>query len=461
MRLRAPNVFVLIVIILAMVAGLSWLVPGGRFERASVQTELGKREVVVAGSYKEVPAVRQGLWEVLKAPIRGFEAGAEVIGFILLVGGAFGVLNRTGAIVAFLTWMAGRVGRSHARFAVIPILMFTFSLGGAIFGMSEETLVFVLVTIPLAVALGFDTMTGIAIPFVGSQVGFAAAFINPFTLGIAKGIAEQPFDEGKGYRMLCWFILTTFCTGMVLAHAYRVAHSPSASPTPALDERWRKKVSEHPVEGGGLSRRHLLVLLAFAGSMVMLAVGALRWDWYIVELSGLFLGMALACGLVSGLSGREMAEAFVDGAKDLAAAALLVAFSRAILILAEDGQIIDTLLHGLASVLGTLEPWLIAQAMFLVHTFINFFVPSGSGQAALTMPLMVPLADLLHVHRETAILTFQFGDGFTNLIIPTSPVVMGVVAVAGMDYGHWFSWMGKRLVLIYLLAMLLVAFIPY
>jgi uncharacterized ion transporter superfamily protein YfcC len=461
MTLRAPNVFVLIVTILALVGALTWVVPGGSYERVRKEMDIGTREVVVPGSYKPVPAVRQTPWDILKAPLRGFEAGAEVIGFILLVGGAFGVLNRTGAIVAFLTWLTARVGGSSARYAMIPVLMFTFSLGGALFGMAEETLVFVMLTIPLAVALGFDTVTGIAIPFVGSQVGFATAFVNPFTLGIAKGIAEQPFDEGKGYRLFCWGLVTGVATLLVLVHAWRVSKDPSLSPTPACDEAWRKKVGALPTQAAGLSGSQVLVLLAFGASMVLLGVGALEWEWYIVELSGLFLGMALVCGLLGRLSGRQMADSFTEGAKDLTSAALLVAFSRGILLLAQDGRIIDTLLHGMAGGLQNLGPMLTAQAMFLVHTLINFFVPSGSGQAALTMPLMVPLADLTHMSRETAILTFQFGDGLTNLVIPTNPVVMGVIAVAGLEYGQWLSWMGKRLLLIYLLAMLLVALIPY
>jgi uncharacterized ion transporter superfamily protein YfcC len=459
-RVRAPNVFVLIFGILLLVGGLTWVVPGGTFQRADKELAVGTRTVVVPGSYERVDARPQTPWDVLKAPIKGFEAAAEVIGFILLVGGAFGVLHRTGAITRSLAWLARRVS-GRWRFAMIPILMFVFSLGGALFGMAEETIIFAMITVPLAVALGFDVLTGIAIPFIGSQAGFATAFVNPFTLGIAKGIAEQPFDEGKGYRLLCWVVVTSVCAAFVTLHAWRIARDPARSPTAALDEHWRGKVTAADAATAGLVRTDPLVLLAFLGSMGMLGYGALALDWYIVELAGLFLGMAIVCGLVARLSLREIADGFVDGAKDLAMAALLVAFARGILIVAQDGQIIDTLLDGMAGALGSLGEGLAAQAMYAVHTVINFFVPSGSGQAALTMPVMVPLADLVGVDRETAILTFQFGDGFTNMIIPTNAVLISILAATRVEYGTWLRWMLPRQLVLFALGMVLVALAPF
>lgn len=485
---RAPNVFVLIFSILCLMGALTWIVPGGSFDRVKKETAAGSKEVVVPGSYEQVEADRQTPWDVLKAPMKGFEQSAEVIGFILLVGGAFGVLNETGAIIAFLAWLTRKVGTGRGRFVMIPVLMFTFSLGGSLFGMAEETIVFVMITVPLAVAIGFDVVTGIAIPFIGSQAGFAAAFVNPFTLGIAKGIAEQPLEIGKGYRIFCWFVITSVCAGFVTWHAWRVSRDPSKSPTPELDEQWRRKALAGPAgpagaspapapsaaDGGtataavplapvpaALTRTQIAVVVAFGASMVMLGVGTLNWGWYIVELAGLFLGMSIVCGLAGGLSLDRMANGFLAGAKDLAPAALLVCFSRGILVVAEDGRIIDTLLNGVAGLLGDLGPIWTAEAMYVSHVFINFFVPSGSGQAALTMPLMVPLADLTSVSREAAILTFQFGDGLTNMIIPTNAVLVGIVAVAGLDYTVWFRWMFKRQVLLFFVGALLIAFAPF
>lgn len=458
---RAPNVLVLIFGILVLVAGLTWVVPGGTFQREEKEIEgVGKRSLVIPGSYAEVESTPQGAWAVLKAPMRGFEAAAEVIGFILLVGGAFGVLNRTGAITRSLAHLT-RKATGRSRFVMIPVLMFMFSLGGALFGMSEETIIFAMITVPLAVSLGFDTLTGIAIPFLGSQAGFAAAFVNPFTLGIAKGIAEQPLDEGKEYRILCWVIVTAVCTAFVMWHAARVSRNPSKSLTTKVDEEWRSRVAPADSPEGRMKKSDPLVLLAFVGSMVLLGIGALRWDWYIVELAGLFTGMAIVCGVIARLSSREIADSFVDGAKDLAMAALLVAFSRAILIVAQDGQIIDTLLFHMSNGLGSLGEAGATQAMYAAHTGINFFVPSGSGQAALTMPVMVPLSDLVHIPRETAILAFQFGDGFTNMIIPTNAVLVSILSAARVEYGTWFRWIWPFQIAICVLGGVLLALAPF
>lgn len=458
--MRAPNVFVLIVSILVVVGVLTWIVPGGKFERAEKVLPTGTQQVVVPDSFQEVEARPQGPWELLKAPFRGFEKASGVIGFILLVGGAFGVLARTGAIPAFLVWFTVKIGRRF-RLLVIPILMGMFSLGGALFGMSEEIIVFVPLTVPLAIALGYDTVTGVAIPFIGTQVGFATAFVNPFTLGIAKGIAEQPLGEGREFRILAWVAMTALGIALVMWHAHRVGRDPSRSPTQKIDEAWRGRIQDPAQESAGLTGRHIAVLLAFAASMVVLGIGALRWDWYITELAGLFIGLAVACGVLARIAANDTANAFLDGAKEMIAPALLVAFSRAILVVAEDGQIIDTMLSSLAGSLDGLGPTVTAELMYGAHTAINFFVPSGSGQAALTMPVMTPLADLVGVHRETAILAFQLGDGLTNLVIPTSAVLIAVLAMARLELGTWLRWIWRRQLVLCVFGGILLALAPW
>jgi uncharacterized ion transporter superfamily protein YfcC len=465
-KLQPPNVFVLIFTILVLVGLMTWVLPGGEYAKEAMQTAAGTKQVVLLGEdgspiYTQVPAVRQGPWEILKAPIRGMEQAADVVAFILLVGGAFGVLSATGAILAAIRWLTSVVG-GRGRFFMIPVLMFTFSLGGAFFGMAEEVIPFVLLTVPLAVSLRFDVTTGVAIPFIGSQAGFAAAFVNPFTLGIAKGITGQPIDEGQGYRMICWVIVTSVCAAAVSWHAYRVSQDPQRSPTPELDARWRDEF-EAPATGeaDGLRPVHVLVLVCFAASMVLLAVGALQWDWYITELSGLFIGMAVLCGLAGKLRPGQIADAFVEGAKDLVAAAVLVGVARGILVVAEDGRIIDTILHGMAGAVEGLGPLWTTECMFGVQTVINFFVPSGSGQAALTMPVMSPLAQIVGVHQENAILAYQFGDGFTNMIIPTNAVLVGVLSMAKMEYGTWFRWMIKLQLFLFALGMVFLALSPF
>lgn len=467
MKIQPPNAFVLICAVLVLVGAMTWIVPAGKFERIDKEIPgVGKRSLVVRDSFQALPSEQstpQSPWAWLQAPIRAFSdpehSAAEIVGFILLVGGAFGVLHKTGAILAAIAWLAARAG-PQSRFVMIPLLMFAFSLGGALFGMAEETIPFILVTVPLAVALGFDTLTGIAIPFFGSQLGFSTAFANPFTLGIAKGIAEQPIGEGYTYRVWLWGLTTALGAALVVWHASRVASNPARSLTPKLDDYWRAQV---PAADGqhALTERHVVVLALFLAAMVMLGWGSVEMGWYITELAALFLGMALVCGLAGGLRLRDTANAFVDGAKDLCGAAVLVAFSRAVLIIAEDGQIIDTVLNAAASSMSGFSPIAATEVMLVFQSGMNFFVPSGSGQAALVMPVMTPLADLLHVHRENAILAYQFGDGFTNLIVPTNAVLMGVLSVARMEYSTWFRWIWKVQLGLLLLAAIYLALSPF
>lgn len=461
MKIQPPNAFVLICAVLVVVGVLTWIVPPGKFDRAERKLKDGStKTLVVAGSFQPLEtATPQTPWDWLMSPLAGFEQAAEVVGFILLVGGAFGVLHKTGAILAAIAWLTARAGPRN-RFLMIPVLMFAFSLGGAIFGMAEETIPFVLVTVPLAVALGFDTMTGIAIPFFGSQLGFSTAFLNPFTLGIAKGIADQNIEEGFGYRLFLWAITTTLGAALVVWHASRVARDPSRSLTPALDEYWRGRVPQSSATST-LTTQHLLVLGAFAASMLLLGYGAFDPDWYIPQIAAVFLIMTLACGLLGGLRPGQMADSFVDGAKDLCGAAVLVAFSRAVLVVAEKGQIIDPILNAAANSMSGLSPIAASEVMLAFQSGMNFFVPSGSGQAALVMPVMTPLADLLHVHRENAILAYQFGDGFTNLIVPTNAVLMGVLSVARMEYSTWFRWIWKVQIGLFLLAAIYLALSPF
>ena len=254
--------------------------------------------------------------------------------------------------------------------------------------------------------------------------------------------------------------MTSLLSAIVTWHAWTVSRNPARSPTPQLDDEWRQQVPQETDAQNRLSVPHLLVLIGFASCMVALALGAILEGWYIVELSALFVFVAVLCGALGRLSPSEIGEAFGSGARDLAPAAVLVAFASGVLVLAEDGQVIDTLLNAVAESLSGVSPLLATEGMFLAQTAINFFVPSGSGQAALTMPIMAPLADLLGVNREAAVLAFQFGDGFTNMIIPTNPVLMGALVMARLPYGTWFRWMIKIQLVLLVVGMLLLAVSP-
>lgn len=455
MKLRLPNTFVLLLALLALIALATWVVPGGRFD-----TELvNGRQLIVPGSFQPAAAKPQGAAALLTAPIRGFVEAALIIGFVLIVGGAFAVLQKTEAVDALINAVARAHSRSAlVRAAVIPGFVTLFSLGGATFGMAEEAIPFVLIFIPLALALRLDSLTGVAIPFVGSQIGFATAFLNPFNVGVAQGIAGVPMFSGLGYRVLCWAIATGLTIAFLMWWAARIRRCPELSPSYALDQERRRTLDLASFERfDGMSGRQRLVLWLFAATLGGMILGVVRWQWYVEEIAALFLVMAVTVGCVARLPADAIVEAFLQGARDLVGTALVIALAKATVILMRDGQIIDTLLHALAPLVASENPVFAAQKMFVIQSVINFFIHSGTGQAALTMPIMAPLADLVSITRQTAVLAFQFGE-LTTPIIPTSGITVGVLALSGLRYGAWVRWMLPLQAAYTLMALALLAF---
>ena len=436
---RSPDTFVILFAILIVIAGLTWIIPGGNFETQQVDG----RNMVIPGTFHEIDNEPQGLGAILMAPIRGFVDASLIIGFVLLVGGVFGILQRTGAINAGISTLARAHERSPlVRALLIPIFMTIFSLAGAVFGMSEEIIPFIIIFIPLALKIGYDSIVGVAIPFLGAGVGFAGAFLNPFTVGIAQGIAEVPLFSGLGYRFLLWSITTTIAILFVSRYANRIKKDPKHSLTFSDDVIKRTKyLNEASSAESTLLPEHKRALLMFVLGLLVLVWGVLFQQWYIEEIAGLFLITGILVGVVGKLSTKEITNSFTEGAKDLVMTALIIGLARGILIIATDGQIIDTMLNALASQITQLHPIVSAQFMFITQSVINFFVPSGSGQAALTMPVMAPLADLVGVSRQTAVLAYQMGDGFGNMIIPTSAVTMGVLTLADIPWERWAKWL--------------------
>ncbi|MVW59231.1 putative basic amino acid antiporter YfcC [Massilia sp. NEAU-DD11] len=453
MRLRIPNTFVLLFAILALIALATWFIPGGKYDTHLVN---GK-QLIDPASFHYVESAPQGLVALMKAPIKGFVEAAQIIGFVLVVGGAFAVVQKTDAIDTGIRSIARMHEHSAlVRAALIPVFVTLFSLGGATFGMNEEAIPFVLIFVPLALALGYDTITGVSIPFLGSQAGFGAAFLNPFNVGIAQGIAGVPVFSGIGYRLIVWVATTSVTILFLMWYAARVKRNPTLSPTYVLDQTRRL---EQPAATGldRMTGRHKAVLAIFALALAAMVIGVVKFDWYIDEIAALFLSMAIVVGIVGRLGSDNWVAAFMQGAKDLAPTALVIAIARGTMILARDAHIIDTMLHGLMPLVQSSHPVFAAQKMYLIQSVINFFIHSGTGQAALTMPIMAPLADLVGVTRQTAILAFQLGELSTPMI-PTSGITVGVLALARVPWITWARWM-IPLQLIYLV-LALVLLVP-
>ncbi len=447
------NTLVMIYAIVVVVAVLTWLIPGGEYQREMKEG----RTLVIPGSFQYTQSEPQGLGAVLMAPIKGFIQAAQIIAFLLIIGGVFSTMQRTGAITAAVKKMAIVFSnRQQLQKYFIPVTMFIFSLGGTLFGMCEETMPFIPIFIPLAISLGYDSLVGTAIPFLGAAAGFAGAVFNPFTVGIAQGIAELPLYSGMSYRLLVWVLSTFFMIYFVMRYAAKIKANPTLSPVYEIDQQRKHDLHLNTANQEAFSLRHKLVLSAFVLAIILLIYGVLKFEWYINEIAALFLGLGIVSGLLGRLSVTELTESFKNGAKDMIGVAFIIACARAILVVASDGQIMDVMLYNLSSVISHFNPIISAQAMFVTQGIINFFVHSGSGQAALTMPVMAPLADVIGISRQTAVLAFVFGEGWINPILPTSGVTMGVLGLAGLSWDKWAKWMLPIQIFFFILALLLL-----
>lgn len=451
------NTYFLIFCIMLGVTALTWVIPAGEYQRI----EQDGRTYAVAGSYHRVDATPQGLGQALQAPIQGFHQCAEIIAFILVVGALFTTIERTGAVSTLVKKVSFHFARHpKRRIFFIPTCMFLFSLCGAVFGMEEETLIFIPIFIPLSLSLGYDTLIGMAIPFIGAFTGFSSAFVNPFTVGIAQTIAQLPMYSGWQYRVIVWFIFTAVVAAFFTWYGEKIRKHPSKSLTCKMDVVRRAElniVNDVVVdETFRLTRAHKWVLLSFAAGMGVLFFGIIKYQWYMTEIAAVFLGVTIAVAYFGKLKLDETTEAILAGAQSMIGVCILMALARSIVIIATQGHILDSVLHAMTQSLGNLHPILASQAMFFIQTILNFFIASGSGQAVLTMPIMIPLGDLVNVSRQAVILAYQFGEGWGNPIIPTAPVTMGALALAGITYTAWVKWFLKLEVILIILSLLLL-----
>jgi|SRR5215217_6271729 len=433
MKIRIPHTLILLLGFMVLALVLTWLLPAGAFQMTEIAPG---RSVVVPGTYAPL-ADRTYLppWALLTTVPRAFAEAQGVIFFILLVGGVFGILRRTEAIEAGLGALMTRLrGRQTVLVLVATAI---FALLSASFGMASEYLAFVTVIVALCAAMKLDAMVAAGVLLVGYGVGYGASTTNPFTVVVAQEIAGVPLGSGLWFR----FIVLALAYAVGVHHILRYVRRAKAEPDRALAPQPQADGAEvgsfPPIDGG---RKLVLALLAL--TIVVQMAGILIGHWRLPQLGGLFLGLGLAVALVGRIPGDEACQAFIEGASRLTGTALLVGFARAIGLILEDGQVLHTLVQVTSTPLAALPPAVSGVGMLGIQSFLNIFIPSGSGQAFATMPIMAPVADLVGISRQASVLAFQFGDGFTNLIIPTNPYLMAVLGLAGVSYGQWvrFVW---------------------
>lgn len=442
--LPVPNVYVLMLFVVLLCGILTYIVPAGEYSRVEGS---GGQEVVDPDSFHYREQSPVGVMGLLESVPQGLVESAGMIFLIFILGGAFQVVQETGAIHTGIALLTNKLGKKE--FIVIPVMMFLFSLGGALYGMAEETLPFIPIMILLATSVGYDSLVGTAIVLAGSTAGFAAAFLNPFTVGIAQGIAGLPLLSGMGLRVILYICMVTMAICYVLRYALKVKKNPEISTVRGIDRNRTDKLDMD--ESKKLTRGQILVLLTFAGTIGVLIFGVFRYGWYLQEISALFFGMSVLSALFTKMSPNQYGENLAKGMMGIAGGALAVGFARAILVVLEQGGIMDTILFGIAKGVAWLPGQISAMGMYLFQCLLNYVIPSGSAQAAVSMPIMAPLSDLVGVTRQTSVLAFQLGDGISNIFTPTSGLLMAGLALGKIPWNKWARFIGPLILLEYLL----------
>lgn len=444
-RRKEFNVFVLILTILVIAMIATYMIPAGEYTRS----EVNGRSVVVPGTYTAIESTPISVMGLITSIHTGMVNASSIIFFVLIIGGTFGILTSTGAVDAFIANISRKLANKEKW--LIPIMMLFFALGGAIIGLAEETLAYIGILVPIAIALGFDVITGTAIVLVGASVGFTTAILNPFTVGIAQGIAQLPPFSGIGYRIVLFLIMYGVSVWYIQRYAMKVKRDPSQG---FFAEGKYERLEAVPEVR--LERRHKVVLSCFLLNFIVLIYGVIKFEWYITEIAGIFTLLGIVIAFAGRLSASQTVNAFMTGASGIMSGALIIGVARAIVVVLSDGHVIDTLLYHASSMIQHFPPVFSAAGMYLLQTMLHFIVPSGSGQAALTMPIMAPLADLVGVTRQTAVLSFSMGDGIGNIIFPTNGSFMAALALAGIPWIRWVKWIWPLITMHFIIGLLSV-----
>lgn len=439
---RFPDTLVLIFFLIIGAQLISYFIPSGLYGRV----EIGEQSQVIPNSYQIVSSHPLPLLNFLTAIPRAMIKAADIIFFVLIAGGAVAVIRKTGLIDAILGAVILRIGKQPNL--LIGGGLTLFALGSSTIGMAEEYLPFVPILVGMALALGFDAIVAVAVIYVGAGIGYGCAALNPFTVVIAQRIAGVPLYSGQLLRWTLLLVCLSIGAHHILRYARRVANTPQLAQP---DKRDFDQLCG-PLLAVKLTRSLILLLICCVLAIAVFIFGAVQWGWFLGELSATFLGLTLFASLLGKLTLNRTAQTFTAGASQLTPVALIIGFARTIEVTLNDALVTDTIIHGVASSLDNLPAAVAATGMVVVQAFINLLIPSGSGQAFVTMPIMAPLADLIGLGREGAVLAYQFGDGFTNMAIPTNAVLMGVLTLAGVSYSQWIKFVFPLMLKLYLVA---------
>jgi uncharacterized ion transporter superfamily protein YfcC len=431
-----PHTYVLILCVIVAVMVMTYVVPAGAYDRVT-DPNTGK-SVPDVESFHFVENTPVNPWAMVQAIPKGMTQAAGIAFFVFLIGGAFAMIKATGAIdggvVRFISLMKKR------ETLVIPAVMFLFSVLGFSIGAAEELIVFIPIACMISRGFGWDDIVGVAMVSTGACAGFAGGMLNPFTTGIGQGIAELPLYSGAGLRTIGYVFFLAIAVAYVMNYAKKVKADPKNSLLYGME---RPDLDVKSIEETPFTTRHKLVLVAFAIGLIVMVWGVMTYGWYTTELGALFLIIGVVAALIGGLNSKDAANAFVAGAKDIVFGALVIGLARAILVILTEGQILDSIVYYASGALEVLPNAVTSVGIFWVNAVINFFIPSGSGQISTMVPIMAPLADILGITRQTAVLAVTYGDAFTNQIVPTSGALLGALGIVNVPYEKWLKYNWK------------------
>lgn len=458
-KYKFPHVFVILIAIILIAYIATLIVPSGMFER--VEGPNGRMVVDPSSfNYTEIKALNPVI--ILNSIPNGMIGSALIMMTIFIIGGSWEIIHKTGTVTAVVSRIASKM-KGH-ELLIFPLLMFSFAAIISLIGALELSIVFLPAIMPLMLAFGFDTMTAAGCVLIGGCAGFAASITNPFTVGIAQSIAGLPPYSGMSYRLAIG--VTFFATGLlyVIHKAKKIRENPESSLVYQESLDFKEDLGHQEIE---FNTSHLMISLSFLAGLGLILYGVLKLGWFMSEIGSVFLGIGILAMILGKLSPNDACEAFIKGAKSVITAALVVGFARAIVVVIESGQIIDTIVYGLTNLLGFLPKSLSVIGVFIFQSLFNFVVNSGSGQALITMPILAPMADILGVTRQTFVLTTIMGDGISNILWPTSGILMACVGYAKIPYQKWLRYimpviiMWSTLAMVFLVIAQLINYGPF
>ena len=432
-----PNTYVIIILMMIVAVLLTWIIPSGEFER--VKDEVSKQSIIIPGTFKYIENNPISLLKIPVYIMKGLAKASDIVFLVIIVGGAFNIIIETGMFQSF----AGRLTKvfSNKEVLIIPAFSTIFALACTTMGVNTF-IGFAPIAVIIARSIGYDAIVGVSMVALGGAIGFSTGTFNPFTTGVAQSIAGLPIFSGVGYRFICLVVFLIVTNIYIIWYAKKVKANPEASVVYEMEQE-NKKVEVSEKQHDKIEGRHYLVLLIVIACFVLLVYGSQNWKWKLQENAAMFLWMGVLSGFAYGFGPSKIAEEFTKGAKKLVYGALMIGMANGISLILADGKILDTTVQYLGGLLVVLPSHAQAAGMFLMQLLINGLITSGSGQAAATMPIMLPVADIIGMTKQTAVLAFNFGDGLSNYILPTSSALMGFIAMVGISYSNWMKFMWK------------------